>query len=122
MKCVVLAYCSMCYWVKPEAARCHCVSCVQMALTDVVPSAVAAMDAHREVAEVAEIGLCLVQHLAAASDFQVMCAKVGTMWPCNQCAVSGSSLWSCGVFTTAAFRICEQLHEPLHVTCIGALS
>ena len=56
---------------------------MQVALTDVVPSAVAALDASREVAEIAEIGLSLVRDLAAASDFQVMCAEVGTMWPCN---------------------------------------
>ena len=70
---------------------------MQVALTDVVPSAVAALDASRAVAEIAEIGLSLVRDLAAASDFQVMCAEVGTMWPCNQCTVSGSSLWLCGV-------------------------
>ncbi len=67
----------------------------------VVSSAVAALDAHRGVAEVAEMGLCLVRDLATASCFQVECAEVGVVWPRSQCDVSESSVWSCGVFTSA---------------------
>ena len=58
---------------------------------DVLPNAVAAMDASREVAEIAAVGFSLVLNLATASDIQVMCAEVGRMLPCNQCAVSESS-------------------------------
>jgi hypothetical protein len=44
---------------------------VQVALMDVVPSAVAALDAHRGIKEVAECGLILLQYLACASDNKV---------------------------------------------------
>ena len=45
---------------------------VQVALMDVVSSAVAAVDAHRRIAEVARAGLGFLQNLASAPENQVM--------------------------------------------------
>ena len=45
---------------------------VQVALMGAVPSAVAAVDAHRRIAEVARAGLGFLQNLASAPENQVM--------------------------------------------------
>ena len=50
---------------------CVCAHCVQAALMVVVPSAFAALDANRGIAEVASAGLCFLQNLAMAPENKV---------------------------------------------------
>ena len=50
---------------------CVCAHCAQVALMVVVPSAFAALDANRGIAEVASAGLCFLQNLAMAPENKV---------------------------------------------------
>ena len=66
----------MCFWnglveCAQAVLRC-CAMLVQLALMRVVPSAVAALDAHRGIVEVAKSGLDFLQRLSATPESQVM--------------------------------------------------
>ena len=60
-----------------------CVDVVQVALMGLVSSAVAAMDAHRGVAAVAEHGLCFLRCLSIA-DANRVCARCLRSVDCRQ--------------------------------------
>jgi hypothetical protein len=80
------------------------IGCVQVPLTAALPSARAAMDAHRGVAVVAKYGLCFLSNLACAAANMVR-------W--TQC-------WLCGLFPVH-LEMRRGVLCPFCVPCDGAV-
>ncbi len=97
------SWCIIVYCVRPVCPV-MVIGCVQVPLMAALPSARAAMDAHRGVAAVAEYGLCFLSNLASADANMVR-------W------MQG---WLCGLFPVhSEMRHCVLC--PSHVPCDGTV-